>query len=570
VYSYLQAALNLVLCFILDNKDTELEALWKKGGLAGISMYFSYRINQKPLIMKAFYTFTMCLLTLFMSSSLFAQPGTLDPNFGVGGIVHTEIGVEDSNARALLLLDDGSMIAVGQSENPAVHFTVAKYLPDGSLAPGFGFGSGTTHFNMESNDANAWAIGQQSDGKFLVTGQVNSISSAFGLARLNADGSIDNSFGDGDGRVVTPVGSTCFGLHVMELSDGKLLVTGLANSFTLVLIKYNSDGSLDPNFDSDGILEVNVSGDNGGFFTHELPDGKLLVGGFTGGPTSRDYGVFRFMPDGTLDNSFGTDGIANVDFDEGFDTARGMGIQSDGKILLFGQAGMTGAEFGICRLNQDGTLDTSFSFDGKVLTTVGASFTTGWDVLQQPDGKILAVGSANKTTGNFDYDMILIRYMPDGLLDDTFGDNGVVRIDASQENENDRAYQAALQEDGLIVVAGYANVGGVDQFTLIRVVSGINVGTVDLGLDHNSLFVYPNPVREEAIQLEYELLEAQEVSFHLVSSDGKSNMVLDKGVRNSGAHTETLTLPTGLAAGNYWLRVETGKGQASVQLIIVR
>src|SRR5688572_23030241 len=147
---------------------------------------------------------------------------------------------------------------------------------------------------------------------------------------------------------------------------------------------------------------------------------------------------------GALDPEFGTGGTVVTDFSAGFDTALSLTVQSDGKFVAVGSA--NGSNFGVARYNADGTLDTTFSSDGKVATDFSAGFQTGRSVVIQPDGKILAVGDS------FSGFVLLARYNADGSFDTSFSSDGKVSTfgNAIDTTAND----VALQSDGKILVAG--------------------------------------------------------------------------------------------------------------------
>jgi uncharacterized delta-60 repeat protein len=205
-------------------------------------------------------------------------------------------------------------------------------------------------------------------------------------------------------------------------------------------------GSLDPSFGTDGkVLTTGVPL----AAVKAQPDGKIVVAGTTAGT---DFLVARYNPDGTLDTSFDGDGIATVDLGS-IETATGLAIQSDGKVVIVGSSG---SDFGVARLNSDGSLDTSFSADGKLTVDFGGTDVAN-AVAVQPDGKIVVAG----TNG---IDFALARINPaDGSLDTGFGTGGKATFDIT--GGVDAANALAIQGDGMIVVAGT----GSGNFAVARV-----------------------------------------------------------------------------------------------------
>src|SRR5262245_10810056 len=176
---------------------------------------------------------------------------------------------------------------------------------------------------------------------------------------------------------------------------------------------------------------------------------------------------------GTLDASFGTGGRVTTTIGGNSDFARGVVVQPDGKIIAAGPAlGDTGSDFGLTRYNTDGTLDTSFGINGIVTTDFGGAFEGAWSVALQPDGKIVAAGLTILSRTN---QFALARYTSDGTLDAGFGTGGRVTTGfpgATVAN----AFSVAIQADGKVVVAGWTNIDGGADFALARYDS---TGTLD-------------------------------------------------------------------------------------------
>src|SRR5438874_1097814 len=175
--------------------------------------------------------------------------------------------------------------------------------------------------------------------------------------------------------------------------------------------------------------------------------------------------------DGDLDPTFGTDGKVLTDFDHSTDIANAVAVQTDGKLVVVGTTyinnDFSGEDFAVARYNPDGTLDKTFGVGGKVRTDFPDLAAVASSVVVQPDGKIVAVASANDPA-TF-YDFAAVRYLSNGTIDTTFGVAGKVHTDFGDQNF-DRARSAALQSDGRIVAAGFAisQNGGVQNFAVAR------------------------------------------------------------------------------------------------------
>jgi len=387
--------------------------------------------------------------------------GLLDVSFSGDGAVQTDIhGLKlNDTGSDVVVQADGKIVMVGftQGELGSEDFTVVRYLADGSLDTSFGGdGQVTTDLGSDSID-DAYSVATQADGKVVVAGYraFGSIID-FGIVRYNNDGTLDTGFSD-DGRQTVDFGGTddlAFGVSVQ--ADGKILVTGVSNS-NFALTRLNADGSLDNSFDTDGQVTTDFSGGyDGGWEVATQADGKIVVSGFTYNTATSNYefALARYNTNGSLDTSFDLDGKATVDFfaASGDDFGFGMALQADGKILVTGEVynPTTGdTDFGVARFNADGSLDTSLDGDGKLTTsfTVGDN-ETSVDVVAQSDGKFVVAGSAYQGM-TFD----IARYNTDGSLDTSFSGDGLMRVDAGLSMN--AAFSVAIQPDGNIVVGGY-------------------------------------------------------------------------------------------------------------------
>ncbi|MCP4305541.1 MAG: hypothetical protein GY788_11810, partial [bacterium] len=184
-------------------------------------------------------------------------------------------------------------------------------------------------------------------------------------------------------------------------------------------------------------------------------DGKILMAGHSNNGSDTDFALTRYNADGTLDTSFGGDGILTTALGAGNDNAYSVTLQDDGKILVSGRShNGSNHDFALARYNADGTLDTSFSGDGMVTTTIGAGLDQGESVVVQPDGKILVAG---RSTNGGNKDFTLVRYNADGTLDTSFSSDGI--LTTAIGSDDDIGYDVAMQDDGKILVSGFSNNG---------------------------------------------------------------------------------------------------------------
>jgi len=333
----------------------------------------------------------------------YSADGVLDTSFSNDGKLSTDLaalpGLTFADfAHAVALQSDGKILVAGDGNTG---FALVRYNIDGTLDTSF-----SSDGKVVGGPGISRAIALQTDGKILLAG-FNFFPASFALERYNADGSRDTSFGT-TGRITTDFGGTASGYSVTLQADGKIVVAGSSNG-DFALARYNSDGSLDPTFSGDGKLTTDFGSDDCGLEMVLQSDGKIVVTGFSG----NDIAVARYNTDGSLDTSFSDDGKQTTDVGSSSgDEATALALQPDGKIVV---AGSSNGDFALVRYNPNGSLDTSFSGDGKLTTnTWPDDYSIG--VWVEPDGKIILAG--NPMIGS-DAAM-LTRYNPDGSLDPWF------------------------------------------------------------------------------------------------------------------------------------------------------
>jgi uncharacterized delta-60 repeat protein len=383
--------------------------------------------------------------------------GDLDLSFGTDGKVTTDVKIAFDTGQSVVLQSDGKIVVAGFAVNPdaTFDFALVRYNSDGSLDSSFGTGGKvTTDFSTVDYGR---SVALQSDGKIVVAGFTNN---DFGLVRYNSDGSLDTSFGTG-GKVTTDFnGDYDDGYSVTVQSDGKIVVAGRARGSNninddIALVRYNSNGSLDTSFGTGGKVTTDFNGSTDfGQSVALQSDGKIVVAGeaFTPGVYGSDFALARYNSDGSLDTSFGTGGKVTTDFDGNSGNGQSVTVQSDGKIVVAGYFSTSSyiLDFALARYNSDGSLDTSFGTGGKVTTDFNGGYDIGFSVTVQSDGKIVVAGYATNSSGNKDFG--LVRYNSDGSLDTSFGTSGKVTTDFN--GNSDSGYSVVLQSDGNIVVAG--------------------------------------------------------------------------------------------------------------------
>lgn len=408
-------------------------------------------------------------LTMIASATVtVVPPGTVDLSFGNSGIVTTLISDTTNGAMAIAIQPDGKIVTVGQAIMKSTSdFVVVRYNEDGSLDNNFG-NNGVVTTDLSGSDV-ATAVAIQTDGKIVVGGNSSNLThNDFVLVRYNLDGNLDSTFGDG-GKVMIPMGrNSGFASAVVIQKDGKILEAGSSfYSPQFVLVRYNSDGSLDTGFGVGGIVSTDLGPAYGGANCMAVQDdGKIILAGYIG--TNRIFALARYNLDGSLDSSFGIGGVVTALPSLGLNEVVGVAIQSDGKIVAAGTSiYVENYDIALVRYEGNGQLDTTFGNQGKVIVSKSNnSDDVVNSIVLQSDGKIVISGWMEDFGDPAK--IAVLRFNPDGSLDDSFGGGWVT---TQVKRDHSGAYSLALQSDGRIVAAGVTFVSSFPSrgaFVLVR------------------------------------------------------------------------------------------------------
>lgn len=507
-------------------------------------------------------------ILLLLTSKIFAQQsGDLDITFGLGGKITTQFPNQNFNTGISgAVQNDGKIVVVGGSllTDTTATFAVARYNSDGTLDTSFDTdGMLFTSFGTTVDIAVDVAI--QTDGKIVVLGWSFDIVNGYSkivLSRYEVGGMLDNTF-NGTGKlafnIINSVADKMNSLAIQ--TDGKIILGG-QNGGNVGLVRLNSDGTLDNNFGVSGVVNTIVGSVNSEVVALDLAtNGKIVV---ACGDGSGYFGAIRYNIDGTLDNSFGNAGISITPLGNSIAEVTSMGIQTDGKIVVAGEVDF---QFSLLRYNTDGTLDNSFGIGGKVINdmTFGANNPSEINgIAIQADGKILAIGDT------FDVAMspsnyILACYNSDGTFDSTFNSDGML-FDVFYSSGKSNASDIVLQVDGKILVIGFAEFSGVQQFGVARYLSSLSLGILDFSFLDNHTFVYPNPIAESTT-LSYTLASAAIISITLFDNRGiKLHSFVENTYQMAGKQEQFISL-SNLPNGIYYLELSGERGKIQIKLI---
>ncbi len=278
--------------------------------------------------------------------------GTLDHGFGASGIVKTDIPGGGGQANAVAVQPDGRIVVAGFATRAGIDgdFAVVRYNPDGTLDPSFGTGGVvTTDLGTRGDDARAVVI--QPDGRIVVAG---SAGEDIALARYLPNGTLDVAFGHG-GSTITDLGSDDVANGVALTPAGEIVIAGFTLGAGInrdfLLARYRADGGLDTAFGDHGAVETDVSGGDD-FAENVAVDaaGRIVLVGRATSPTILDMALVRYRPDGGLDTGFDGDGVLTTDFHGSGEFGQDVTIDTDGRIVAAGYtANGADTEFALMR-----------------------------------------------------------------------------------------------------------------------------------------------------------------------------------------------------------------------------
>ncbi len=410
--------------------------------------------------------------TLAILISKHNTDGTLDISFNTTGKKQIDFGSAYEYCNSVLLQSDNKLLLAGSSNGNAA---LARLLPNGDYDTQFSDDGKLTLSFGPGNGASFQKVLQQPDGKIIAIGEAyNTSSFDFAAARFNADGSIDPTFGDGGKTTINFNNYNDFGRNAALQTDGKIIVAGAAKSSngnsSIALLRLNADGSPDSSFGTSGKTTLTLSGSADDYAEDVilLANGKILLGGYTAG----DFVVLRYNTNGSPDNTFGTNGYTITDFDNFQDKAFALAVDNSGKIYLGGRGYETGNgglfHFAIAKYTSEGSLDNTFDTDGKMTIVMGADQSTIADMQIQGDGKLLISGQSTNIAGGFtEFALLRIENISVGLYENkpvksTFSISpnpvsDILNISCSDQNSGDSFDFYIYDSKGQLMLNGPLN-----------------------------------------------------------------------------------------------------------------
>ena len=398
---------------------------------------------------------------MYLAGSL---TSTLDNTFDTDGKALWNFTADDDSATSSILLPDGDVVLGGSCWSAGQsNFCAARVNPNGSLDTSFS-GDGLATWDILGGDDSVTSVQQLPSGDFMLTGYChNGTDQDYCAARVNEDGTFDTSF-SGDGKANWDISANYdFGRTSVVLGDGDVLLSGRCGSFLardFCSIRINADGTLDNSFDTDGINSWDLSGatDDPQASTL-LADGDVILSGTCDdGGGGGDFCAVRInTSDGSLDNGFDTDGKASWNITGAWDSLYSSLLLVDGDLLLGGRCNN---DYCAARVNTaNGSLDTAFDSDGKNSWDITGNMDTVNTSTQLLDQDILLAGACDNGGGD---DFCAARINTDGSLDTTFDTDGVANWNLY--GTSNAAYSVQLLGNGTPLLIGGCRSAGNWQF----------------------------------------------------------------------------------------------------------
>lgn len=493
---------------------------------------------------------------LFNSLTLFSQYGSLDTSFGTGGKVVTSINSGADKAYSVALQPDGKILVAGMTTSALTgkDFVCIRYNANGSLDNTFATnGIFTNDFQTGSDDV-VYSLALQSDGKIVLAGYSDDGSNkSAAILRLSSNGTIDTAFGN-SGKILTDfIANKADEIKVVKIHPltGAIIVGGTSSTTTTqsqaVIARYTTTGAPDTTFNSTGIYALPHNTGSGTLYyvIEDLvvkPNGKITAVGWInqeGLQWSANHMAYRLNNNGTLDTSFSSDGVITVN--GGYnadDKSFSMLLNSDDSFLFSGGGNLTSTKYdffmGLYNAAGTSAIGKAFFDYGSLINDI--AYGMGMD----STGKIVMAGSSVSSTTSSTF--AISRVNADYSIDNTFGNAGKVTTTFGTNTVNE-AFDMAIQPDDRIIAVGYTG----NDFAIARYTGGF-LATKESTLT-NQLKIYPNPVKSE-INISKELLEKNN-AFTIYNIDGK--LIVKGSVNNNKINVQYLT------SGIYFINIGDNK-----------
>ncbi|MBK9799023.1 MAG: T9SS type A sorting domain-containing protein [Bacteroidetes bacterium] len=522
-------------------------------------------MKKQVILLLAFICFSTSMLTAQIA-------GTIDPAFGNGGPIVFQPGNQHDNLQSLAIQADGKTVFCGTGRIVATtgfnfDMVTGRRNLDGSIDTSFGTnGYVTKDFGVGSDYAYSLAIG--ATGKIVVVGAKSTTLNDVDwvVACLDANGDYDTTFNHTGILVMALTTGNDFAYDVEIQPDNKIVIAGVSGiaGFSTTkgtLVRLNPNGSLDSTFGVNGVL---VSQPAVATYSQTfkslvvLPNGSMVAGGWSKQSSSDRLFLAGFDSFGNVDSSFGTNGIVT---NSGVEKVYSM-AHANGFIYA---AGVSVTEGTISCYSASGLISAGFGSSGTARYTQNG-LNAFYGVLVQPDGKIVVAG----TTGSaaFTRDLLTVRYLSNGTIDNAFGVSGswVLSLSGGFEDLN----AVAMQADGKIMVGGFGSFTDNDMILarLLNDSAAIISGMGKIANQKQIWSIYPNPLQGQVIYLASNEKTTAITAITIYTSAGVEVVKLDKTSITTTNQAIKVNLPRAMSNGVYYLKISSKSTVETLPLII--
>lgn len=496
------------------------------------------------------------LILLFVSATIYAQPGKLDSSFSNDGKVITDFeGL--THIEGITLQKNGKIIVAGGG-SLGEYFSLARYNKNGSIDKSFG-NNGKVISQQEEHPVFT-GVALQSDEKIIAVGTANlrGYYKQVVIYRFTAKGILDSSFGDNGFAFLTPRDIDSRSPAVAIQTDDKIVITGAVNANDAnqesFAARLTAHGKRDSVFFKNGIHLISLGKISFFYAVAIQANGKIVVAGSGGETNKSTIALVRFETNGELDKNFGNGGKllapGNV-FVQGTDVK----IYPNGKIIVSGSIIANDKQNMILlRVKTDGTIDSLFGINGRaIINFENSSYASS--LALQADGKIIVAGSADTNKSGSKKAFALARLKPNGKLDNSFGNNGRVITDFLPDN----GFAAAviIQPDGNIIAAGETTNENFFNLAMARYIGDKTTSFTQQQNQTKESFVkiYPNPVKDVLV------IENLHSSKTMLSITDRAGNIIKK---TSSSEKIFYWNISDLKAGEYYLTIQNTAAKTSI------
>jgi uncharacterized delta-60 repeat protein len=512
--------------------------------------------------------FAAAAMLFYLSMTAHGQVGTIDASFGASGAYTFPIGsgINTVEARKMVVLSNDQIIV--STDDKFAQFLyqgkLHRLTANGSLDAAFGTGGSMMVDDSTFGYSN---VIQMPNGKILAawhkhTPNISVLDDYPFLTMHNTDGSLVPNFGT-NGRLdlpASPTGGTIGSTLAADANNNIYVLYDYDNGE--VIRSYTSTGAINTAYGNAGAVAFANDGISEMVYT-PTAGGRLLVARYD---VNGDIAISRYLLSGQLDFTFGSAGYVTIPYlianAQGQDLNT-ISLQNDGQLLVhLMEYNASQLLSRVARITESGALDVPFNNNAQLeIAALTAQIFLGYKMIQQPDGKIL-LGGGNIDLNTEDTQKAFFRLNSDGTADNTFGTSGRLALGTF---DNDGIYDVKLQSTGKIIGLVNNDLNNNPAY-LIRLLNNLNLGMLETSLT-NELGLYPNPVQDH-FELKYELKAPQTMSIYLIDAQGRMVHSFQENKRENGAQTHQFTIPTTIASGTYTVSLRSPSSASNVQIIV--